>query len=289
MQNIAFLGLGIMGASMTANLARKGFPVKAWNRTSDRPGVTIAKEAGADVVPNIQEAVTEAAIIFTCVSDVPDVEEVILGDVGVAKFAPSGALVVDMSTIGRDAACSISKTLKTHNLRFLDAPVSGGDIGAKNGTLTIMVGGEETDFQQCQPVFAAMGKNIRHCGPTGSGQAIKMCNQVIVAIQMIALCEGITMANQQGIDPQLMIEVCSTGAAASWDLANLGPRILDGNLTSGFMIKHILKDLGIAQLALKDDLPGVELAQRLFKLVSELDEGKGIFQATQGMIRAYEH
>jgi len=291
-KQIAFLGLGIMGASMTANLARKGFSVKGWNRTPTNPGVTIAAEAGATIASSLKEAVKDAQIIFTCVADVPDVKEVILGDQGVAKFAPSGAIVVDMSTIGREAACSISQELEAYNLRFLDAPVSGGDIGAKNGTLTIMVGGKETDFQECVPLFTAMGKTIKLCGPVGSGQAVKICNQVIVAIHMIALCEGITMAQQQGIDPHLMLEVCGTGAAASWDLANLAPRILNGNLKSGFMIQHILKDLGFVQQTLENstqDLPGVELAVRLFNLVSQLDDGQAITLATQAMIRAYHN
>lgn len=277
---------------MTANLARKGFAVTGWNRTPTNPGVQIAAEAGATVVSSIQEAVQDAQIIFTCVADVPDVKEVILGDQGAAKFAPSGALVVDMSTIGTEAACSISQQLEAHNLRFLDAPVSGGDIGAKNGTLTIMVGGNETDFEECLPLFTAMGKTIKLCGGVGSGQALKICNQVIVAIHMIALCEGITMAQQQGIDPYLMLEVCSTGAAASWDLANLAPRILNGNLKSGFMIQHILKDLGFVQETLENTtqkLPGVELATRLFHQVSKLDDGEAITLATQAMIRAYQN
>ncbi len=290
-QQIAFLGLGVMGGPMTANLSRKGYSVKAWNRTPNRPGVEIAAKAGATVVLSLGEAVESADVIFSCVGDVPDVEEVILGVQGVVKFAKPGALVVDMSTIGSNAARNIDTQLKTHNLRFLDAPISGGDIGAQKGTLTIMVGGEPSDFEECKPLFEAMGKTIRLCGPIGSGQAVKLCNQALCAVHMIALCEAIKMAEQQEIDPNLMIEVCSTGAAGSWALSNLGPKIVESDFAPGFMIQHILKDLRLVQETIQasgQNFPGVELADRLFKIVKEIDGGKGAEQGTQAMIRAYQ-
>ena len=290
-QQIAFLGLGVMGGPMTANLSRKGYSVKAWNRTPNRPGVEIAAKAGATVVPSLREAVESADVIFSCVGDVPDVEEVILGAQGVVKFAKPGALVVDMSTIGSNAARNIDTQLKTHNLRFLDAPISGGDIGAQKGTLTIMVGGEPSDFEECKPLFEAMGKTIRLCGPIGSGQAVKLCNQALCAVHMVALCEAIKMAEQQEIDPNLMIEVCSTGAAGSWALSNLGPKIVESDFAPGFMIEHILKDLRLVQETIQasgQNFPGVELADRLFKIVKEIDGGKGAEQGTQAMIRAYQ-
>jgi 3-hydroxyisobutyrate dehydrogenase len=291
-QNIAFLGLGLMGAPMTANLARKGYSVKAWNRSSDRPGIKTVTEAGAIVVSSVKEAVESADVIFTCVGDVPDVEEVILGDRGIVKYARSNALVIDMSTIGSNAAQKIAEELQQkYQLRFLDAPVSGGDIGAINGTLTIMVGGDRQDFKESKPLFEAMGKTIRFCGSVGSGQAVKMCNQALAAIHMVALCEGISMAEHQGIDPNLIVEVCSTGAAGSWALSNLGPKIIKSDLAPAFSIKHILKDLRLIREMMQSvdcNLPGVELADRLFKIVSQLDEGKGKEQGTQAMIRAYE-
>lgn len=289
-QQIAFLGLGVMGGPMTANLSRKGYSVKAWNRTPNRPGVEIAAKAGATVVQSLQEAVESADVIFSCVGDVPDVEEVILGVQGVAQFAKPGALVVDMSTIGSNAARNIDTQLKKHNFRFLDAPISGGDIGAQKGTLTIMVGGEPSDFEECKPLFEAMGKTIRLCGPIGSGQAVKLCNQALCAVHMIALCEAIKMAEQQEIDPNLIIEVCSTGAAGSWALSNLGPKIAQSDFAPGFMIEHILKDLRLVQETIQasgQNFPGVELADRLFKIVKEIDGGKGGEQGTQAMIRAY--
>jgi 3-hydroxyisobutyrate dehydrogenase len=253
--------------------------------------VTIAREAGANICSSIAAAVRDAEVVFTCVGDVPDVEAVILGAEGVLSSAKSGTLVVDMSTIGSQAARKIGQKLEENNLRFLDAPVSGGDIGAKNGTLTIMVGGEEKDFAACSPCFQAMGKTIRWCGEMGNGQAVKLCNQVLGAIHMVALCEALKMAEIQGLDPNLVIEVCKTGAAGSWALENLGPKILAGDLQPAFMIEHILKDLRLVKettQAVGEILPGTDLATTLFNVVGELDDGKGIKQGTQAMIRAYD-
>lgn len=289
-KQIAFLGLGVMGAPMAANLARKGFTVKAWNRTFDRPSIQIVREAGATIVRSLPEAVEGADLIFTCVGDVSDVEEVILGAEGVMRYAKPGALIVDFSTIGTDAAKKIGTQLQKHHLRFLDAPVSGGDIGAQKGTLTIMVGGELEDFTECQPYLEAMGKTIRLCGAVGSGQAVKMCNQVLAALHMVALCEAMQLAQQQGIDPNFIVEVCGTGAAGSWALSNLGPKIINSDLAPGFAIEHILKDLRLVRETNEitgQNLPGVELADRLFKIVRDMDNGRGAKQGTQAMIRAY--
>lgn len=292
-KQIAFLGLGMMGGPMTANLARSGLQVMAWNRTPDRPGVEVAASGGAQVVSSIQEAVSSAEVIFTCVGDVPDVEAVILGSEGAAAFARSGTLVVDMSTIGPVAARKIGAELQQRNLRFLDAPISGGDIGAQKGTLVIMVGGDEEDFTACKPLFEVMGKTIRLCGPIGSGQAVKLCNQVLCSLNLVGLCEAMQLAEQQGIDPMLVVEVCSTGAAGSWALSNLGPKIADSDFAPGFAIKHILKDLRLVRESIQSSgqtLPGMDMADRFFQIVKELDGGTGCEQGTQAMIRAYrEH
>ncbi|MCP2732562.1 NAD(P)-dependent oxidoreductase [Limnofasciculus baicalensis] len=288
-KQIAFLGLGLMGAPMTANLARSGYPVKGWNRTPNHPGVRVAEFAGATIVSSIREAVETADIVFSCVGDVPDVEEVILGAGGVAESARPGTLVIDTSTISPDAARNIGEELKKRNLRFLDAPLSGGDIGAKKGTLTIMVGGDIADFEESKPLLEVIGKTIRLCGAVGSGQAVKLCNQVLASLHMVALCEAIALAKGQEIDPNLIIEVCGTGAAGSWALSNLGSKIVASDLQPGFAIKHILKDLRLVQDTLKsgEELPGVELAGNLFKMVKDLDGGMGGELGTQAMIRAY--
>ena len=290
-QEIAFLGLGLMGGSMAANLARQGYKVMAWNRTSDRPGVKIAQQAGAKVASSIAEAVANAEIILTCVGDVPDIKEVLLADQGVINYARPHSLIVDMSTIGSKAAQEIQIELNKRQLRFMDAPVSGGDIGAINGTLTIMVGGTAEDFAECKPLFEVMGKNIHLCGEVGSGQGVKMCNQVLCALYMVGLSEAMQLAKHQGIDPNLIVEVCGTGAAGSWALSNLGPKIIESDYQPGFAIAHILKDLRLVQeinQAAGGHIPGVELANSLFKMVQSLDNGEGGKQGTQAMIRAYQ-
>lgn len=287
---IAFLGLGLMGSYMAANLAKQGYEVIGWNRTPDRPEVPIAIAAGVDVVKNLQDAVAEVKLIFCCLGDVPDVQEVLLGNTGVANYAQPKSLIVDMSTIGSQAAQEIAQHLTTKQLRFIDAPVSGGDIGAQAGTLTIMVGAKETDFQECLPMLQAMGNNITLCGAVGSGQAVKMCNQILCALNMVGLCEAIQLAKHQGIDPNLIVEVCSTGAAGSWALSNLGSKIINNDYEPGFAIKHIIKDLRLVReinQSSNNEIPGTYLSDRLFKLVADLDDGKAAEQGTQAMIRAY--
>ena len=289
-KQVAFLGLGLMGGSMAANLARRGYQVKAWNRTGDRPEVSIAAEAGVTIVDSIQAAVGDGEIIFTCVGDIPDVKAVLLGATGVVNYAQPDTLVVDMSTIGSVAAKEIGQQLQQRQLRFMDAPVSGGDIGAQKGTLTIMVGGSKSDFEECKPLLAAMGTNITLCGDVGSGQGVKMCNQILASIYMVGLCEAMQLAKHQGIDPNLIVEVCGTGAAGSWALSNLGEKIINGDYDPGFAIKHMVKDLRLVKSINQtsgDNLPGTELADRLFQAVMKMDDGQGKEQGTQAMIRAY--
>lgn len=284
---IAFLGMGVMGTPMTLNLLSAGHQVTVWNRSADSPNLLRVKSEGAAIASSIEEAIRDADYIFTCVSDVPDIQEVLLGDFGVMGAAKANALIVDFSTIGAPAAREIAEKLNAHNLRFLDAPISGGDVGAENGTLTIMVGGDRLDFDEAKPYFEAMGKNIYHCGEVGSGQAVKMCNQVLCAIHMVALCEAIKLAEYQGINPDLMIEVCQTGAAGSWAIANLGRKITMADFRPGFMIKHILKDLRLVQETLADlpALPGFELATQKFKDTAQL--ANALEQGTQAMFRIY--
>ncbi len=288
-KRLTFLGMGVMGSAMAANLARAGFPLTVWNRTGDRPSLSEVAAAGAEVASSLEEAVREADLVFTCLGDVPDVEAVLLGAGGVATAAKPDTLVVDTSTIGPIAARSIAARLATFGLRFLDAPVSGGDLGARQGTLTFMVGGDAADVAACQPYFAVMGRAIRHCGPVGSGQAVKLCNQVLVAGTMLGLCEALHLAVRSGIDPTLAIEVCSSGAAASWSLSHLGPRIVARDFQPGFAIAHMLKDLGLvreAATAAEIELPAVELAERLWQWVAATDGGAAL--GTQAMALAYE-
>lgn len=286
-QPIAFLGLGVMGSAMGANLARAGWVVQAWNRTGDRPSVQVAAAAGATIAPTLEAAVTGAAMIFSCLGDVPDVVEVLTA---VAAIAAPGTLIIDMSTIGPVAARTLATQLGSAGLRFMDAPVSGGDVGAQRGTLTIMAGGTAADFATAKPALEVMGSTIRHCGPVGSGQAVKLCNQVLASLHTLALCEAVHLAETQGIDPQVMVELCSTGAAGSWTLANLGPRLLAGDLDPGFAIAHMVKDLRLVREAIADPdqtLPGLAVAHTQFQRVCQLDAEAGADLGTQGLIRAY--
>jgi 3-hydroxyisobutyrate dehydrogenase len=290
MTNIAFLGLGIMGGSMAINIAKHNLSVTAWNRTAGRPIAAIATAAGVKIVETIEQAVTKADIVITCVSDVQDVRSILLGENSVATYAKQGTLIIDMSTIGSQAAREIANELQAKGLRFLDAPVSGGDIGAQNATLTIMVGGDRLDFEEALPIFQAMGKSITYCGESGSGQAIKLCNQLLCAINLASVCEAIEFAIGQGVDPKLVVEVCSTGAAGSWQLANLGNKIIDGDFAPGFAIKHMSKDLRLAKEALGENskpLPAFELTSQLFNIVKAMDNGQGGEQGTHAIIRAY--
>jgi 3-hydroxyisobutyrate dehydrogenase len=284
--------MGIMGASMAANLGRSGLVTNVWNRTTTSPGIQIAKKAGCNVVKSIEEAVNNVDFIFTCVSDAPDVEKVLFSSGGVVENAKKGALIIDFSTIGSKAAKSFGHRLKQIGLRFLDAPVSGGDIGAKNGSLTIMAGGTDKDFSDSLTILKVLGKNIYHCGPVGSGQAVKLVNQILGGIHMVALSEAMRLAEIQEIDPNLIVEICSTGAAGSWALSNLGPKMIQSDYSAGFKVKDMLKDLRLVHEELLDReiLPGVNLAQKLFELViTTFPQDQGGLMGTQSMVLAYKN
>ncbi|MEA5477992.1 NAD(P)-dependent oxidoreductase [Pseudanabaena galeata UHCC 0370] len=293
-QKIAFLGLGVMGGAMAANLVKRGYSVLGWNRTKERPTISTFTSVGGTLANSLEDAVSFADVVFSCLGDVPDVNEVLIGDQGAMHFAKANTLFIDTSTIGSDAAKNIGNALMHDGLRFLDAPVSGGDVGARNGTLTFMVGGNPEDLQECLPLFEAMGSNIKHCGAIGSGQAVKLCNQTLVSVYMLALCETMQIAEKMGVDPQLVVDVCGSGAAGSWALNNLGLKVAKGDYQAGFAIKHMLKDLRLVQeisdrqnLDFPVDLPAIALAMQNFYKVSQLDDGQGAEQGTQAMIRAY--
>jgi len=279
-----------MGSAMAANLARAGHQVRAWNRSPDRPGSAGVAEAGAVISSSLEDAVSDSDFIFTCLSDIPDVQQVLVGPGGVLEHAKAGAVVIDMSTIGPRAARELSSQLSNGGLRFLDAPVTGGDIGARAGTLTIMVGGEATDLDECRPLLEVIGKSVIHCGTVGSGQCVKLCNQVLCAVNMLSVSEAFVLADHLGVDRQLILEVCGSGAGGSWALSNLGQRIVNHDFAPAFMIKHILKDLRLVDESIPsfaDLLPATALAEELFKLVARQDSEAGNELGTQAMILAY--
>jgi 3-hydroxyisobutyrate dehydrogenase len=245
---VGFVGLGTMGGAMAANVARAGFAVTAWNRTAGRA----AELAGLGVRLALSPAAVAAAsdVIVTVVSDTPDVEAVLFGDVGVAAGAAARSLVVDMSTIAPSATRDFAARLAGGDVAMLDAPVSGGSEGARNGTLSIFVGGEAADFERARPVLASMGTTITHVGPIGAGQAVKAVNQVILAGTYLGVAEGIVLALKAGLDVEGVVAALSGGAAQSWVLANRSGRMLDNDYPLGFKVALHRKDLGIAlQLA----------------------------------------
>ena len=284
---IGFVGLGIMGAPMALKLIEAGFSLKVYNRT-DRPRVQRVVDAGAKRVATPAAAAKGSDVIITIVTDTPDVEEVILGEDGVRQTARVGATVIDMSTISTRVTRDIAATLDEKGVHMLDAPVSGGDVGAQQGTLSIMVGGEQSVFDDCLPVFEAMGKYINLIGGHGAGQTTKACNQIAVAGANLAMAEALMLAATSDLDVGKVVDAISGGAAGSWQLTNLGPRILKGDFAPGFMVRLQQKDLKLVLEAANDvklALPGVSLAHQFFNIVERLgcaDEG------TQALIKAYE-
>ena len=245
---IGFVGLGTMGGAMAANVARAGFQVTAWNRTPGRA----SELDGLGVRPADSPAAVAAAsdIVVTIVSDTPDVEAVLFGPLGIAAGAAAGSLVVDMSTISPSATRDFATRLAERGVSMLDAPVSGGSEGAKNGTLSIFVGGDAVDLERARPVLEAMGTTITHVGPIGSGQAVKAVNQVILAGTYLGVAEGIVLALKAGLDVEQTVAALSGGAAQSWVLANRSGRMLANDYPLGFKVSLHRKDLGIAlQLA----------------------------------------
>ena len=284
---IGFVGLGIMGAPMALNLMKAGFSLKVYNR-SDRPGVREVVEAGGRRAASPREAAEGSDVIITIVTDTPDVEAVILGEDGVVQGARRGATVIDMSTISPRVTREISARLKESGVHMLDAPVSGGDVGARQGTLSIMVGGEQAVFDDCRPVFEAMGKNINLIGGSGAGQTTKACNEIAVACANLAMAEALMLAAASDMDVQKVLDAISGGAAGSWQMTNLGPRILKGDFEPGFMVRLQQKDLKLVLEAANDvklALPGTSIAHQYFNIVERLG---GADEGTQALIKAYE-
>lgn len=286
MDKIGFVGLGIMGKPMCLNLLKAGFEVTAWNRTSAKIDDVVS--AGAMAASSPQAVAEQSDVIITIVSDSPDVQQVILGDNGIIHGARPGSVVIDMSTISPGVTRDITKALAEKEVEMLDAPVSGGDTGAINGTLAIMVGGKKDVVDRCMPVFQAMGKSITHVGENGMGQTVKLCNQILVSVTNMAVCEAITFATASGVDPKIMVEATKNGAAGSWQLSNLGPKMADRDFAPGFMIDLQQKDLRLALEAARATqvaTPALGLVHQLF--VGNQANGEGQ-EGTQALVKSIE-
>jgi 3-hydroxyisobutyrate dehydrogenase len=284
MQKIGFIGLGLMGYPMARNIAQAGFPLTVYNRTRSK-AEALAAEVKATVADTPHAVAAASDIVISMVSDVPDVEQVYFGAEGVLEAVRPGLICVDMGTVGADCAKRVAARLAEHGAGFLDAPVSGGVWGAQQGTLSIMTGGSESDFQAVLPVFEAMGKKIVHCGPVGAGQTTKLVNQVVGAINLEAVCEGLKLAEASGADVSKVLDAVGAGAAGSWSWANLGPRIQKRDFEPGFKIAHQLKDLRLALEAAESagiNLPGLRLViEHTIRAQAALPDGEN--RGSQGI------
>lgn len=284
---VGFIGLGIMGLPMARNLVRAGFPLVAWNRTASKVALVEGAQAGASPA----DVAARAEVVVVCVTATRDVEAVIEGVEGVPGVLEGlrrGTVVIDMSTISPDATRRLAALVRERGGDYLDAPVSGGEQGAIRGTLSIMAGGEASTLERVRPVFEAMGQRITLCGPVGSGQTVKLCNQIAVCLNNLAMAEALVFCQQSGVDPGVMLEAISAGAAGSWQISNLGPKVVARDFAPGFKVALQQKDLRLALEAadaLHVPLAGVSLVHQLFGAI----EGRyGGDTGTQALVRALE-
>lgn len=242
---VGFIGIGLMGSRMSANLLKAGFPVVAYDLLPE--ALAQATANGAKAAPSAAAVAREAPVVVTMLPNAPHVEAALLGPGGAIEGTTPGATtVIDMSTIAPSAARHLAEALAARGVKFLDAPVSGGTVGAEKATLTIMVGGEEKTLESCRPILAAMGQKIVHMGGHGMGQLTKLSNNLISGINMVALAEGLQLGIRGGLDPNLLHEVVAASSGDSWVLQKLGARILGGKFEPGFMLQLMLKDVGLA-------------------------------------------
>ena len=287
MKRIAWIGTGIMGRSMCLNLIEAGYEVSVYNRT--RSKAAELEKRGAVWHDSPAAAVESAEAVFTIVGYPRDVEEVYFGETGILDACDSGTVLIDMTTSEPSLAERIAAAAAERDLLALDAPVSGGDVGAKNGTLAIMVGGDGDTFERMLPAFQALGENVRLMGPAGAGQHTKMCNQTLVAGTMIGVVESLLYAYRAGLDLDSVIGVIGTGAASSFLINNLGPRIAQGNYDPGFYIEHFVKDMGIALAEAERmnlAMPGLSLVHQFYVSAKALGWEK---LGTQGLYRVLAH
>jgi 2-hydroxy-3-oxopropionate reductase len=285
MLKVGYIGLGLMGKSMARNILKAGFPIVVHNRS--RAAVDELTAEGATPATSPAEVAAQVDVVFTNLPDTPDVELVALGKDGIIEGAHGGLVFVDNSTIKPGAARAIAVKLAEKGVLSLDAPVSGGDIGAKNGTLTIMVGGNATALEKVMPVFQAMGKTITHVGEAGAGQVAKAANQIMVAAQMVAMGELLVFSKKAGVDPQKVVDAIKAGAAQCWTLDVKPPRLFEGNRQPGFKAYMQAKDLNIVIESAREygiPLPGTAENTQLFNAMLQMDMAELDNSAVIGVI-----
>lgn len=279
---IGWIGTGVMGASMCGHLIDAGFRSTVYSRTRSKAEALIGK--GAQWAESPRQVAENADVVFSIVGFPSDVREVLLGEDGALAGASSGSILVDMTTSQPSLAREIDTAAKEKGVFAVDAPVSGGDVGARNGTLSIMIGGDTDVVQALQPCWEAMGQTIVHQGPAGAGQDTKMVNQILIATGMIGVCEALLYGWRAGLDLETVLQSVGSGAAGSWSLTNLGPRIIQNNFDPGFFVEHFIKDMGIAleechRLGLS--LPGLAMGHQLYQAVRAQGHGRDGTHALQ--------
>lgn len=282
---IGFIGLGVMGKSMATHLLKAGFEVFVYTRTKDKSSELLSQGAKWAAAP--KEIAQKANVIISMVGYPSDVEEIYLGENGLIENGKQGTYLIDMTTSTPTLAVKIAEEAKKRGMESLDAPVSGGDIGARDAKLTIMVGGSSEAFEAVLPIFDILGSNVVHQGPAGSGQHTKMCNQIAIASNMIGVTEAISYAKKAGLDPDRVLRSISSGSAGSWSLANLVPRMVEGDFEPGFYIKHFIKDMKIALDEAEKmgmDVPGLSLSKSLYEGLAEAGEENS---GTQALYKHY--
>jgi 3-hydroxyisobutyrate dehydrogenase len=283
--NVGFVGLGIMGQPMAANLIKAGFALTVFDRDAERAG-PLAK-LGARAAASPAEVARASETLITMLPETPDVKAVLFEAGGVAGALRPGSVFIDMSTISASASVEFARRLRERSIEMLDAPVSGGEPGAQAARLSIMVGGEKTVFERCLPLFQAMGNNVVYAGPSGFGQKTKLVNQIVGSLNLLAMVEGMRVAAAAGLDLKTTIQAVSGGAAGSWMWSNLAPRVAERDYRPGFMIRHHAKDLRLTVELLHElglEASGTELCHRLFQQAME----KGLGElGNQGLIRLW--
>ncbi len=288
---IGLIGLGIMGAPQARNLLKAGFVLTVSTRTPGKAEKFAEENASLGQVKAVQtpaEVASASDIIITMVTDSPDVVDVAQGEQGIFATAKPGTIIIDMSTISPQVTRELAEEAKSKGLFWLDAPVSGGEKGAIEGTLTIMVGGEANALERARPVLEAMGKRITHFGAVGNGQSAKLCNQIMTAVNMLSVCEALTFGAKAGLDPATLHQALTGGAANSWSLEVLGKKMIERDFKPAFMVKLQQKDLRLVLDAANTNhtpLPAASLAHQMFAVVEA--EGRGD-DGTQSLLRVFE-
>lgn len=286
LKNIGFIGTGVMGKSMASHVLKAGYNVTVYTRTKHKAEELLAE--GATWVDTVKELAATVDLVITMVGYPSDVEEIYFGEEGILQNAREHTYVVDMTTSKPSLAVKIYEEAKKRNIHALDAPVSGGDIGARNAKLAIMVGGDQAAFNNVLPIFQMMGENIIHQGAAGAGQHTKLANQITIATNMIGVAEALVYSKKAGLNPERVLDSISTGAAASFSLSQLGPRMLKGDFAPGFYVKHFIKDMTIALEAAEEmglSTPGLKLSLELYKELAEKGEEDS---GTQALIKLFE-